>query len=339
MFCRKCGNQIPDNSLFCLKCGMKTEKSEVSDIEENDDFKDVSRANTVDIGKKNDTIVLKEKVALSSKQKIGITIGCIIALILIVFTWQNSVVTSVKTLYEQGKYEEAEKKLQSVWVQSSLGTLPNEIEILSDVYYYYNKANEYKYETGVFTQISYIDYSLKTIATCIGLSQDAEKNGLSDKLISIKKTVAQELANDDIDVVNRLKILKNDSSYYFSPLDYMDKKKCDELINNIVNDISQSEVEYYKNERNPINIKDFNAYKEGKYYYCSGTVTNVSSTSHSYVKVRVTYYDKNGDVLTTDWAYAVGSEGIRAGENQQFEIMTKLTGSPDQYRVEVQEYK
>lgn len=71
---------------------------------------------------------------------------------------------------------------------------------------------------------------------------------------------------------------------------------------------------------------------KGDYWYCKGTVHNISSTTYYYVKLKVTYMDKDETVLTTDWTYAVGSEGIKGGENQQFEIMTKVTGNIRYYK-------
>jgi len=32
MFCEKCGNQIPDGSAFCVKCGAKNESSQPSSV-------------------------------------------------------------------------------------------------------------------------------------------------------------------------------------------------------------------------------------------------------------------------------------------------------------------
>jgi ribosomal protein L37E len=80
---------------------------------------------------------------------------------------------------------------------------------------------------------------------------------------------------------------------------------------------------------------DYDVHSDGDYWYCDGTVHNVSDYPCYYVKVKVTYYDKNDEVLTTDWAYAVDSEGIDGGENQQFEIMTKVNGNVASYRVDV----
>ena len=45
------------------------------------------------------------------------------------------------------------------------------------------------------------------------------------------------------------------------------------------------------------------------------------------------------DILTTDWTYAVDSVGIDGGENKQFEIMTKVTGNVEKYKVEVIDYQ
>lgn len=78
--------------------------------------------------------------------------------------------------------------------------------------------------------------------------------------------------------------------------------------------------------------------KKGDYWYCNGTIHNISGATHYYVKAKVTYMDKNKTVLTTDWIYAVGSEGIKGGENQQFEIMTKVYGDMQYYKCEILEW-
>ena len=106
-------------------------------------------------------------------------------------------------------------------------------------------------------------------------------------------------------------------------------------------DYGQSEQhtkeQYDKN--NPLQITEKSTYKENGYWYCVGTLSNVSNKTYCYVKIKVTYYDENMDILTTDWTYAVDSVGIDSGENKQFEIMTKVTGNVEKYKVEVIDYQ
>ena len=72
MFCKKCGNEIPDDSLFCLKCGTKVEK-----IDNKEDLKMEENFSQKDIINK------QSKLKVMNKKTIYSTIG-IIALILIV---------------------------------------------------------------------------------------------------------------------------------------------------------------------------------------------------------------------------------------------------------------
>lgn len=60
------------------------------------------------------------------------------------------------------------------------------------------------------------------------------------------------------------------------------------------------------------------------YYELTYKITNNSSYhTFSYVEAKVKLLDDNGDVLTSDWTYAVGSEGIDAGDSNEFTIMIK----------------
>lgn len=93
-----------------------------------------------------------------------------------------------------------------------------------------------------------------------------------------------------------------------------------------------------KNTSGILVIQDPSMSTNGGYYYLRGTIHNNDTRSHEYVKVKVTYYDRNGDSITSDWCYAVDSAGIEPGENQRFEIMTKLFGG-ETYLVQIVDYQ
>ena len=67
---------------------------------------------------------------------------------------------------------------------------------------------------------------------------------------------------------------------------------------------------------------------------CTGTIENIGAQQYNYVKVKVIYKDENGDILTTDWGYAVDSNYILRDETVQFEISTKVDGDVDTYEME-----
>lgn len=57
--------------------------------------------------------------------------------------------------------------------------------------------------------------------------------------------------------------------------------------------------------------------------YCEGKVRNNGSRAYDYIKVKVEWLDKNGDVIDTDWTYAVGGEDLGPNEAKSFKIMTE----------------
>ena len=102
------------------------------------------------------------------------------------------------------------------------------------------------------------------------------------------------------------------------------------------NDDDYSSYEVTTTEYKPsLSITAKEAYQDGDYAYCNATISNTGNTTYSYVKVKVTYYDESYTILTTDWTYAVGSEGIEAGENIQFDMMTKIKGDMERYKLEI----
>ncbi|EXG86133.1 zinc-ribbon domain [Clostridium sp. ASBs410] len=100
MFCRRCGNEIPDDSVFCLKCGIKVEdvdnQSEVSQaaMEENQENENAI-VDTESIEKHNDEIVDTDKMedststAVESKPKYLLWI-CIISVVFLIIAVASS---------------------------------------------------------------------------------------------------------------------------------------------------------------------------------------------------------------------------------------------------------
>ncbi len=56
------------------------------------------------------------------------------------------------------------------------------------------------------------------------------------------------------------------------------------------------------------------------YTICTGTITNSGKRSYDYVKVKGAFKDLSGNVIDTDWTYAVGSEGLDPGESTTFRL-------------------
>lgn len=379
MFCRKCGNEIPDDSIFCLKCGEKVEtlekpndkisvdainnedvnetEAETTEISQTDKTPEVIDAEENEIDKHfseekqlepNEKAIddkqeeLEEKkvinIKLSLRQKILIAVGVIVSLILIICCWQVSLVTTVKKAYDSGDYETAYNKYDNIWNKKNVIEYEQKINVMYHVDRYYQMWNEEKNDTGSFSMAE--TWAYRTLENCVGYSKWAKDCQCEKMVDSIAKEVAQWLANDNKDVENVLKKRYTETKYDFFPLSSEGNEQ-DVLneISRICKMISKDEVTKVYNEKNPLKITKKDAHRDGNYWYCTGTVSNVGSSTRYYVKVRVTYYDNSNTVLTSDWTYAVASEGIRGGENQQFEIMTKADGNATQYKVEIMEYK
>lgn len=89
-----------------------------------------------------------------------------------------------------------------------------------------------------------------------------------------------------------------------------------------------------------IKIKDVNWYVDGDYIYYKAKIKNETNVPLSYIKVEVTYRKtKTGDVIDTDWAYAVDSDPLQPGYSKSFEIMTSNTEGINWARSRVVDYR
>ena len=61
----------------------------------------------------------------------------------------------------------------------------------------------------------------------------------------------------------------------------------------------------------------------GSYTYCTGTITNTGTYQIKFVRVKGVFKDRYGQVIDTDWTYAVDSSWLDPGESNSFEMMIK----------------
>lgn len=250
--------------------------------------------------------------------------------------WQYKLITATKNAFDNGDYETAYKNLNSIIYKEGISEYLIKIDVMYQIYseYYFWEGEKYD-ESSTLANA----YGLYTLGKCIGYSQKAKVCGCETEVDVIAAEVAQWFANKGVDVQSELIYMYNNDETEFSPLWI---ESSDEVIlseiDRISNMISTEEAQKALNENNPIRVTQKDIQKDEDYYYCYGTVSNVSSTTHTFVKVKVTYFDKEENVLTTDWGYAADSIGIEPGENKQFEIMTSIDGNVAAFKVDIVGY-
>lgn len=90
------------------------------------------------------------------------------------------------------------------------------------------------------------------------------------------------------------------------------------------------------NTKPQLEILDKNANIDGDYIYTTGAVKNNSSSSFTFIQVKVTHADEKGNVIDTDTTYVNSSDTLRPNEQKYFEIMTRVRNSNyKKYRVEI----
>lgn len=69
-----------------------------------------------------------------------------------------------------------------------------------------------------------------------------------------------------------------------------------------------------------LKISDVKVYSEYSFTFAEGSLTNNSTSTVKYVKLKGSFKSRLGTVIDTDWTYAVGSEGLAPGETCKWKM-------------------
>ncbi len=101
---------------------------------------------------------------------------------------------------------------------------------------------------------------------------------------------------------------------------------------------------YYHKSVNSYNAEDdlefsnIRVSSNSSYTICTGKVTNTGSRTYGYVEVKGAFKDYSGNVVDTDWTYAVGSEGLSPGESTTFRLSVDKDYSIETCSISILDY-
>jgi Na+-transporting methylmalonyl-CoA/oxaloacetate decarboxylase gamma subunit len=115
---------------------------------------------------------------------------------------------------------------------------------------------------------------------------------------------------------------------------------CTMCVGKVALDTTQ-QIEKQKQEKKQslasLEIKDAEGEIDGEWFKVRGRVCNGGSVPVNYIKVQADFLDRSGNVVDTDWTYAISSEQLAPGACKSFEIMQRTGRKARKYRVYVQE--
>lgn len=95
---------------------------------------------------------------------------------------------------------------------------------------------------------------------------------------------------------------------------------------------------YNKKSKYDLSISNVEVHKTSSTMYCTGTIKNDGDESFSFVKVKASFKDDNGNTIETGDSYAVGSEGLAPGEATTFTIYGTKNSDVTRCDVSVYDY-
>lgn len=335
MFCKECGNKIENNSLFCSQCGTKVESIASS----NEDV--AINANTITECENSfgSTIenLKKDKINLNEKKmKIPVILSLCAVLVLIYLIYFNFALEEALNLYYSGEYYKAGQKVKYL-INITFDERYEKINIaeqLGSDFASYQTSKKIASDSYPFNY----EYGLRRLIDgfkeCVDFEEN-HKNSSYDYLVEdFKEKYLEELESGyGIAEYKANQLAKLDMSSLVEEIKVLAPKgqeKQEEAAK------QQAKQEYL--DKNPIEFTNLGWDSNSLYTIATGSVTNIGNKTVKFVTIKVSFKDKNGNVIDTDSTYAVGSEGLEPGESSKWTASVDRDYSIESYSVSVLDF-
>lgn len=207
------------------------------------------------------------------------------------------------------------------------------------------------YVDKIKTRVSSIDSTLASVDYVYGSlgSYNAIENVTDDlRDISLYMTWVDMDYKEDVRVADAVETYVKSKTSYGSWEEYKtyintkyfvadsNDTSADKLVKGVA--YSSNEEMREQKRKTSLIVEDFYMTTSGKNYKIYGTVTNNTSRTVYFVKVKVSLKDENYKVLDTETTYACGDEGIKPGESAKFDCFIEKDSDMKYYSAEIYDY-
>lgn len=334
MFCRKCGQVLTDDSVFCNKCGcaveLLTDINAAESSEEDRTSPDFSEENE-EISKVNyHPTVIKPFLKIKRAGWIAIAIGAVIILLIGYNVYFQKSYNEAKGLYSDEKYYEAGSKIENLIYfggDSEFDRIKFALKIGTN-YEWYNSSMEKDNPSLTPDYNEALGFLMDGLESCKTFESYANSDVQKDELQEFRSKYYSELSS----TFN----LSEDDANKIMSLDYEDQKS---KIESIASELTQKESEQANNCQNPVEFKDLSWDNNSLYTIATGSVYNKSDETIHFVTLKVAFKDKNGNVIDTASTYAVGEEGLAPGESKKWSASVDRDPNIDSYTVSLTDFQ
>lgn len=342
-----CGWANVNSDVVCNKCGTNKEKLFAAFTEEGIEALKIEHQKQLAIQKKVDKKKQKKNTIVGIIALVAVLIVGLGVASLVHKQQVQSVYDEAQKLYSKKEYVEAGKKLDTIAIDVfGIGNedLFKEIETAAFIARPYESYERYMERPEPTT------YAGRTISRpmpnfewavqelflglmyCEMAEREAVPSGEKEIIETFRSKYYQELKNTfSLSKVEVDKIIAIEN-YDTKKAKYEEIAEAAKDRQQVLDDAKDTQESI---ERNPFQFSNVRFNSNSSYTILEGSVKNIGSKTVKFVEVKVSFKDASGNVIDTDWTYAVGSEGLAPGESSKWSVsVTKDSRITDaSYRV------